>query len=118
MCWLCRDITRERQAYPSFAPEDLPDVQAAARRALAAARAANLSHPNSQVQLLGLLRMLCGMLRHGTYTPQTLYAWGCLRAGLQASLVCWCSVLCLLGRLPYLTMLMRHAPSGMAASRR
>ena len=48
----CRDVTAERKAYPSFAPEDFPAVYKASQKALKTATKAIGSDPDSQVLIL------------------------------------------------------------------
>lgn len=65
-----RDVTAQREPYPSFCPEDLPGAQAAARAAVAAADAAAARAPDSQVLQHGLAptpRQLRRILRFGRH---------------------------------------------------
>lgn len=48
----CRDVTNERKAYPSFAPEDFPAVYKASQKALKTATKAIGEEPDSQVKVL------------------------------------------------------------------
>ena len=48
-----RDVTSERQLYPSFAPEDFPAVFEASQAALKAAQQLAMKQPNSQVNRQG-----------------------------------------------------------------
>ena len=45
----CRDVTSERKPYPSFSPEDFPDVYEASQKALKTASMAVSNSPDSQV---------------------------------------------------------------------
>ena len=49
ICCASRDVTSERQLYPSFAPEDFPAVFEASQAALAKAQELAMQQPNSQV---------------------------------------------------------------------